>query len=478
MTVGQGGVRGRRLRRTVVGAVAVALWAGPLGAVASADPEPPAADRPGAPSAPAAPPGTDAAPPPAPPFAAPSAEAGPFTQQSAVQSPFAEPPFDRPVPFAGTPFAGTPFAGTPFTETPFTGPGAGGAGGVGGAQGPFVQPGAVEVPGVFAGVTPQPGVSALPSAEIGDPELVRLALDIAELRPAADAARVLAERQTVQAAELRRSADALAAERAAAAGALQDGEQGAAQLASSDYRGQGLSGFVRLLLTGPAALVPDGVPAAGARAQADLVQRLRDGYAEVSGRQAAAERAAQEAGAAADATRASGAELERRLTASVARLAELARVKAAPGGGPVMVRPEDAAALPEQDAAPTEAGAKAIAEALAQLGRPYVWGGAGPDVFDCSGLTSWAWRAAGRPIPRTSQEQWAGLTRVPLPELRPGDLVIYDPGATHVSMYLGGGLVVHAPHPKTVVKIAPIGLLPVLGAVRPDAAAPAAAPQD
>ncbi|MGW2396170.1 C40 family peptidase [Kitasatospora sp. NPDC001664] len=398
MTVGQGGAPGQRtLRRSAVAtAVAVALWAGPLGALAHADPgPPPTGTRPGAARVP----------------------------------------------------------------------------------GPFAQPGDFARPGDPAAVVPQPGVSALPAAEIGDPVLVRLALDIAELRPAADAARVLAERQAGEAAGLRRAADVLGAERAAAGARLQDGELGAAQLAGSDYRGQGLSGFLRLLVTGPTALVPDGVPMAGARAQAELVRQLRGTYAEVSGRQEAAERAAQEAGAAAGASRAAQADLERRLADTVAELARDARAKAAPGGGVTMVQAEDSAALPETDAAPSGAGARAIAEALGQLGRPYVWGGAGPEVFDCSGLTSWAWQHAGTPIPRTSQDQWAGLTRVPLHELRPGDLVIYDPGATHVSMYLGGGLVVHAPHPGTVVKIAPLGLLPVLGAVRPDAD-PRSGPQD
>nr|WP_238937218.1 NlpC/P60 family protein [Streptomyces clavuligerus] len=79
-----------------------------------------------------------------------------------------------------------------------------------------------------------------------------------------------------------------------------------------------------------------------------------------------------------------------------------------------------------------------------------------------------AWDFAGVRIPRTSQEQWAGLPRVPLRSLRPGDLVIYFPGATHVGIYLGGGQVVHAPRPGTTVKVSPIAANPVLGVVRPD----------
>ncbi|MFE7130180.1 C40 family peptidase [Streptomyces sp. NPDC057638] len=123
---------------------------------------------------------------------------------------------------------------------------------------------------------------------------------------------------------------------------------------------------------------------------------------------------------------------------------------------------------PAADRPPTAEGEAAVRYAVDQIGKPYVWGAAGPDTFDCSGLTSRAWAGAGRPIPRTSQEQWASLPRVPLGELRPGDLVVYFPKATHVGMYLGGGQVVHAPRPGAVVKVSPLAANPVLGAVRPD----------
>lgn len=118
--------------------------------------------------------------------------------------------------------------------------------------------------------------------------------------------------------------------------------------------------------------------------------------------------------------------------------------------------------------APSAKGDAAIAYAFAQLGKPYVWGAVGPDSFDCSGLTSQAWGHAGLPIPRTAEEQWAKLPRVPLSLLRPGDLVIYFPKATHVALYIGNGLVVQAPHTGSYVKVSPIGANPVLGAVRPD----------
>ncbi|MFD6244627.1 C40 family peptidase [Streptomyces roseolus] len=117
---------------------------------------------------------------------------------------------------------------------------------------------------------------------------------------------------------------------------------------------------------------------------------------------------------------------------------------------------------------PSRAGSEALRFAVGQLGKPYEWGAEGPEAYDCSGLTQRAWAAAGRAIPRTSQEQWAELPRVGLDELRPGDLVVYFPGATHVALYLGEGLVVQAPRPGARVKVSPVAANPLLGAVRPD----------
>ncbi|MER7108557.1 C40 family peptidase [Streptomyces sp. NPDC000229] len=118
--------------------------------------------------------------------------------------------------------------------------------------------------------------------------------------------------------------------------------------------------------------------------------------------------------------------------------------------------------------APSELGDEALSYAAEQIGKPYVWGAEGPESFDCSGLTSQAWAKAGRPIPRTSQEQWRTLPKVPLRSLRPGDLVVYFPKATHVAIYLGDGLVIQAPRPGARVKVSPIAANPLLGAVRPD----------
>ncbi|MGQ4380853.1 NlpC/P60 family protein [Streptomyces sp. SAS_267] len=117
----------------------------------------------------------------------------------------------------------------------------------------------------------------------------------------------------------------------------------------------------------------------------------------------------------------------------------------------------------------TPAGRKAIAFATRQLGKPYVWGAEGPDSYDCSGLTSQAWLAAGHPIPRTSEEQWRRLKHVPVEDMRPGDLIIYFADASHVALYIGDGEIIQAPRPGRWVYVSPAASMEILGVVRPDA---------
>ena len=108
---------------------------------------------------------------------------------------------------------------------------------------------------------------------------------------------------------------------------------------------------------------------------------------------------------------------------------------------------------------PSGGVAAVIAFARAQLGEPYVWGGAGPNVWDCSGLTMMAWRQAGVSMSHYTGYQWAETDRVPISQLQPGDLVFFGtsgPDSHHVGLYIGGGQMIHAPNPSTVVKIASI----------------------
>lgn len=99
----------------------------------------------------------------------------------------------------------------------------------------------------------------------------------------------------------------------------------------------------------------------------------------------------------------------------------------------------------------------AIRYALGQLGKPYVWGATGPDSFDCSGLMVEAFDQLGVTLPRTTQQMLADPSLVSLNQgqLQPGDLVF--PSDEHVQMYLGGGMVVEAPHTGANVRITNLG---------------------
>jgi cell wall-associated NlpC family hydrolase len=113
-----------------------------------------------------------------------------------------------------------------------------------------------------------------------------------------------------------------------------------------------------------------------------------------------------------------------------------------------------------------------VGYALAQLGKPYVWGGEGPDVFDCSGLTMRAWQQGGVTLNRHSSDQWNNGRPIKPEAVRPGDLVFFgpdplDPGSiNHVTLAIGGGMVVEAPHPGATVRIASMWRSSLVGAVR------------
>ncbi|ALG86863.1 C40 family peptidase [Gordonia phthalatica] len=98
----------------------------------------------------------------------------------------------------------------------------------------------------------------------------------------------------------------------------------------------------------------------------------------------------------------------------------------------------------------------AVQAAISRIGDPYVWGAVGPDQFDCSGLMLWAYKQAGRTIPRTSEAQLGGGKPVDRADLKPGDLIIYYPDAHHVGMYVGDGYVIHASTFGVPVAVVPI----------------------
>lgn len=178
--------------------------------------------------------------------------------------------------------------------------------------------------------------------------------------------------------------------------------------------------------------------------------------ADAAARARAAKRAADDAAAAADratvevqrrqsALRDQAARyraLTRQLTRDERNQAIAAQQRAYEQQAAATARPE-APAPSQQSADASPAGQVAVAAALSKLGARYVWGASGPNQFDCSGLTSWAWAQAGVSIPRTSRDQ-STMTAVPLDQLRPGDLVTYYSPVSHVAMYIGNGKVVQA----------------------------------
>lgn len=128
--------------------------------------------------------------------------------------------------------------------------------------------------------------------------------------------------------------------------------------------------------------------------------------------------------------------------AETARLAALA-AEADDNGRSSSPGDSDQPALRATAEATNPRAQRAVDAALSKVGARYIYGANGPNAFDCSGLTSWAWRQAGVTIPRTSRGQ-SGLTSVPLDQLQPGDLVTFYSPVHHVAMYIGNGQIVHA----------------------------------
>ncbi|MGH3153369.1 MAG: C40 family peptidase [Streptosporangiaceae bacterium] len=128
-------------------------------------------------------------------------------------------------------------------------------------------------------------------------------------------------------------------------------------------------------------------------------------------------------------------------------------------------------------AAPNQVVATAIAYAEQQLGKPYQWGGTGPDAFDCSGLVMMAYRTAGIGIERTSQAQWASEPKVPASQVQPGDLVFFagadgtvtSPG--HVGLVIGHGEMIEAFATGFPIRVASYTNRDPIGFTRPWASA-------
>lgn len=330
-----------------------------------------------------------------------------------------------------------------------------------------------------AAPSPSPAPAGDPAPEAAEPGTGAAAL-LVELQKLYQQAEEATETYNGTAAELKkRTAEAkkLDAALVTARLSLSRGRDAAGRLAREQYQGRSdFSSYLRLLLSRDPAQALD---------QGQVIQRLAAGRVAAVKRLTGAEKRADELAKESrkvldrqqvlaarqkkdrDAVRKRLKEVEAKLaTLSADQLAEVSGLEAQ-GTAKAQDALVTSGAL-SSTRPPSEEGGEAVRYAVRQIGKPYVWGAEGPSSFDCSGLTSQAWASAGRTIPRTSQEQWRQLRKVPVSALRPGDLVVYFPKATHVALYIGNGLVVQAPRPGSVVKVSPVASNPLLGAVRPD----------
>jgi cell wall-associated NlpC family hydrolase len=117
--------------------------------------------------------------------------------------------------------------------------------------------------------------------------------------------------------------------------------------------------------------------------------------------------------------------------------------------------------------APNKGAQAAVDAALSQLGKPYQWGASGPDTYDCSGLTSWAWAHAGVTLPHNSGMQYDATPRVAESDWQPGDLLFFGDPIHHVAMYIGNGQMVEAPYTGSQVRVNDAYRSDYVGAGRP-----------
>ncbi len=191
--------------------------------------------------------------------------------------------------------------------------------------------------------------------------------------------------------------------------------------------------------------------------QAALARAAADAAAEQARQRAAADQAARESAARDAAAAEAAAQAAAAQAAADAAAAQAAADAAAQAQGqspPPAPAPAPAPAPPP----PATGGSRqaVIDYAYAQLGKPYLWGGAGPDAFDCSGLTMRAYQQIGVYLPHLASAQYSGGRKIPLGQLEPGDLVFFGPSgdtAYHVGLYIGNNQMINAPNSRSVVRI-------------------------
>ena len=275
---------------------------------------------------------------------------------------------------------------------------------------------------------------------------------------------------TAQLADLRHKVDQIQGRIAAEQTALGDAQSSLGSLAAAQYKSGGLDTTLQLMM----ANAPDTyLQQASAlneinNRSADSVKSAQEARRQLDQDRATATAELAQMQKTSDQIAAEKAEIEAKQKAAKALLDSLTptqrvqynqAVKASTGGN--LTAP---AGLP---VAPNPRAQIAVNFAKAQIGKPYVYGASGPRAFDCSGLTMAAWAAAGVSMPHSSSQQYYDFPKVKESDLQPGDLIIYYGTLHHVGIYVGNGMMIHAPNSSTVVQYAPVHEMPVAGFVRP-----------
>jgi cell wall-associated NlpC family hydrolase len=262
----------------------------------------------------------------------------------------------------------------------------------------------------------------------------------------------------------RATAEAAAAQLQQATAALASAQQQVRGIARSAYTGEGLNSFQALLTSDSADAFVDRMATLQLVAghQNGLLEQAAAANVAAAQAQATEQRAAAEAQAQFDAVSAQQADLQKQVDeyrAAFNQLSAQEQAAAVTGHDDRASRSTDREeSLPAGGAvvAGSEAAQIAIDTAMAQRGKPYVWAAGGPASFDCSGLTAYAYRAAGVSLPHSSRMQSQMGQAVSRDQLQPGDLVFFYSPVSHVGIYIGNGQMVHAPTSGDVVKVAPL----------------------
>ena len=234
----------------------------------------------------------------------------------------------------------------------------------------------------------------------------------------------------------------------------------------SQYQGQALSSTTRVFLSeDPDAFLSQlSTVSAYNDQQAQMMAEFATQVKQLEMREEAAQRELAEIEKAKEQLAEEKAEIDAKAAEAESLLDELeseerARLAEAPS--------RSAARAPITNVAVSGSAGAAVSYALSQVGDAYVYGAAGPDAFDCSGLTMMAWAQAGVSLPHSSSGQMGSGTPVSQSELQPGDLVFYYSPVSHVGIYIGNGQIVHAANPSTGVQVTGVTSMPYSGAVRP-----------